>query len=145
MTYVLAALILGWLILIHEAGHCVAAKRAGVPVRIFSVGFGPALISRRWKGTEYRLSAIPLGGYVLLGLEGEKEYLGLPFRKRLAFALGGPLANILLAPLLYAVLNILAGHPGPEGLLVRPFIQTWQTLGLMVGSLGGPVQRSGLA
>ena len=143
MTYVLVALLLGWLILIHEAGHFLAAKRAGVPVRIFSVGFGPALVSRTWKGTQYRVSAIPLGGYVLLGLEDENQYLSLPLRKRLAFSLGGPLANILVVPLLYALLNVLGGHFGWEAILIRPFVQTWQTLGHMVAAIGGLFSDTG--
>jgi regulator of sigma E protease len=143
MTYFLTALILGWLILIHEAGHFAAARWAGVPVQRFSVGFGPALWSRRFGATEYRLSAIPLGGYVLLGLEDEHSYLAQPLAKRLAFSLGGPLANILLALPLYALLNALSGNMSLQSLLIAPFVQTSQTMGLIFGGLAGLFQDPG--
>ena len=58
----LAALFL--IVLVHEMGHLLAAKWAGMPASVFSVGFGRRLWGFHWKGTEYRLSAIPLGGYV---------------------------------------------------------------------------------
>ena len=143
MTYILITLILGWLVLIHEAGHFAAARAAGLPVRIFSVGFGPALWSRRYRGVEYRFSAIPLGGYVLLGLDHSRDYLELPFSKRLAFSLGGPLANLIAALPLFALLNAAAGELSLSGILLDPFAQTWQTLGLIGGSLAGLFQDPG--
>lgn len=143
MTYLLIALMLGFLILFHETGHFLAARAAGVPVRIFSVGFGPTLISGRRGGTEYRLSAVPLGGYVLLGLSDEKEYLALPFTRRLAFSLGGPLANIVLALPLYALLNALTGHLSFSGLFLDPFILTAKTLGLILGGFVTLFQEPG--
>ena len=143
MTYVLIALMLGFLVLFHEAGHFAAARLSGVPVRIFSVGFGPALLSRRRGGTEYRLSAVPLGGYVLLGLNDEKEYLSLPFSRRLAFSLGGPLANLLLALPLYALLGALTGHLTFSGLFLDPFVHTWKTLGLILGGFATLFQEPG--
>jgi RIP metalloprotease RseP len=53
-------------ILIHEGGHFLAAKALGLRADVFSLGFGPVLWKRRWRGTEYRVSAIPFGGYVAL-------------------------------------------------------------------------------
>lgn len=53
-------------ILIHEGGHFLAAKALGLRADVFSLGFGPVLWRRRWRGTEYRLSAVPFGGYVAL-------------------------------------------------------------------------------
>lgn len=67
---------IGSLIFIHELGHFLAAKKIGVRVHIFSLGFGPSLISRTWGETEYRLAIIPLGGYVKLAGEHPKE--GVP-------------------------------------------------------------------
>lgn len=67
---------IGSLIFIHELGHFLVAKKIGVRVHVFSLGFGMALISRTWGETEYRLSLIPLGGYVKLAGEHPKE--GVP-------------------------------------------------------------------
>ncbi|KXV23359.1 site-2 protease family protein, partial [Gluconobacter japonicus] len=74
-TIIAYVLILGILVFIHELGHYLAARWRGVKVETFSIGFGPAL--RRWydkSGTEWRLSAIPLGGYVKPhGFEGPDD------------------------------------------------------------------------
>ena len=65
VTSVLAAvLVLGLVVFVHELGHFLAAKRLGVGVLKFSLGFGPVLVSRRVGETEYCISAIPLGGFV---------------------------------------------------------------------------------
>jgi regulator of sigma E protease len=65
METVLAFLVLvGILIWFHELGHFLFAKLFGVKVEVFSVGFGPVLFKKQWGETEYRLSAIPLGGFV---------------------------------------------------------------------------------
>ena len=58
------AIVLGFLILIHEFGHYAAAKYFGVRVEVFSIGFGKRLLGFRRGDTDYRISAIPLGGYV---------------------------------------------------------------------------------
>lgn len=65
MVSILAFIVLlGVLVTVHEAGHFIVAKLAGVKVQVFSIGFGRALFSFRWGETEYRLSWLPLGGYV---------------------------------------------------------------------------------
>lgn len=58
---------LGFLILIHELGHFLACKIFNIPAHAFSIGFGPALIHKEWRGTEFKISPIPLGGYVAIG------------------------------------------------------------------------------
>src|SRR5262245_19031536 len=65
---------LGLLVFIHELGHFLMAKRNGVKVEAFSLGMGPILWKRVWNGTEYRISAVPLGGYVKMA----GEYVGEP-------------------------------------------------------------------
>ena len=66
-SIVSAVVVLGLLIFVHELGHFLAARRRGVKVSRFSIGFGPAIWSHQAKdGVEYRLSWIPLGGYVAL-------------------------------------------------------------------------------
>jgi len=99
-------LLLGALILVHELGHFVVAKLSGVRVLTFSLGFGPALLRRKWGDTEYRLAAIPLGGYVrMFGDEPDSDvpqsergaafnYKPLPLRT--AIVLAGPVMNLLL-------------------------------------------------
>ncbi len=57
------------LILVHELGHFLAAKWMGVTVEIFSLGFGPVLLRKKWGGTEYRLSLVQIGGYVKMAGE----------------------------------------------------------------------------
>jgi regulator of sigma E protease len=65
MSYMMVVLAIGLVILFHEFGHFIAAKKAGIAIAVFSLGFGPKVIGKKWGGTEYRLSLIPLGGYVL--------------------------------------------------------------------------------
>lgn len=96
MSYIAIVLIVGLLITIHEWGHLAAAKLCRIPVAQFSIGFGPALIKRQRAETSYRLSVIPIGGYVLAGLDPE-ALRTLPAHKRITFALGGPLANVAAA------------------------------------------------
>ncbi|MBQ4198959.1 MAG: site-2 protease family protein, partial [Kiritimatiellae bacterium] len=59
-------LLFSFAIFIHEFGHFLAAKLLGFKVDVFSIGFGPALWKKTWRGVEYRISAIPFGGYVAL-------------------------------------------------------------------------------
>jgi len=96
---------IGTLIFVHELGHFLAAKWIGVKVHVFSMGFGPALWSRVWRETDYRLSAIPLGGYVkLAGEHPEKEaplepgdFMAKPAHQRALVLLAGVGLNALLA------------------------------------------------
>jgi regulator of sigma E protease len=100
-----AAVALGILILLHEAGHFLVARRMGVGVEIFSFGFGPRLFGKRIGETDYRVSLFPLGGYVkLLGEEPDEELRGSPRefnsrtrRERAKILFAGPGTNLLLA------------------------------------------------
>ncbi len=96
MSYVTIAFVVGLIIAIHEFGHLLAARWCGIPVKRFSIGFGPRLFGFTVAGTSYWLSWIPIGGYVLHGLE-EREFRQLPTHKRVVFALGGPAANLVAA------------------------------------------------
>ena len=100
--------VLSVLIIVHELGHFFLAKRCGVRVEKFSLGFGRALYSRKNKDTEYSLSAIPLGGYVKLAGDNLEEFTGQDFEyysksiwQRALIILCGPLANYLLGFLLF--------------------------------------------
>lgn len=74
LTLFFLILILGFLVLIHELGHFLAAKAVGVHVHEFAIGFGNPIFSKTYKGTRYKINTIPLGGYVQL--EGEREDTG---------------------------------------------------------------------
>ena len=106
MYYFLIAVLIGLLIALHELGHLVAAKLSGIPVSRFSIGFGPRLLGINRKGTDYCLSAIPFGGYVLPALDPQ-IFDRLSARKRITFALGGPIANFSGAYFSLLLLNLL--------------------------------------
>ncbi len=99
------AVVLGFMILIHEFGHYAVAKLLGVRVEVFSIGFGKRLLGFRRGDTDYRISAIPLGGYVKMSGENPMdertgdpgEFLSHPRWHRFLIAIAGPAMNILLA------------------------------------------------
>lgn len=137
MSYFLVLIIIGFIVLIHEGGHFLAARWMKVPVRVFSIGFGPALWKINTKDVEYRFSAVPLGGYVMLDLDDEDEYLNLPLLKRAVFTLGGPLANIILAIPLYAVIACHAGGLSFHNLMVAPVSMIIAMFGAIGAALAG--------
>ena len=102
---VAVAAVLGFMILIHEFGHFAAAKLLGVRVEVFSIGFGKRLFGFRRGDTDYRLSAIFLGGYVKMSGENPMdertgdaaEFLSHPRWHRFLIAIAGPAMNIGLA------------------------------------------------
>jgi regulator of sigma E protease len=118
--------ILGAAVVIHEFGHFLVAKLFKIRVETFSVGFGPRLFGKKWGQTDYRLSAIPLGGYVKLGgdesnapLEGEgatdippEEMFNLrPRWQRILVALAGPVMNVITALAIPMVGALMYGVP----------------------------------
>src|SRR6185369_16545102 len=116
---------LGALVFVHELGHFLVAKRVGVCVQRFSIGFGPVIFSRRGGETEYAVSAIPMGGYVkMLGeddddeagvaLEPERAFSTQPVWKRGAIVGAGPLMNFVFAFVMYAVLFATIGVELPS-------------------------------
>ena len=123
LAYPLAFLaLLGVLVTFHEFGHYIVARWSGVQVLRFSIGFGRPIV--RWVdklGTEFVLALIPFGGFVRmlddrdpdqrdLARPGAKSYMDLHPRWRVAIALGGPLANFLLAILVFAILLIAGSY-----------------------------------
>lgn len=109
-------LLLGLLIFFHELGHFSVARFFGVRVETFSIGFGKALLKYKYGDTEYRISIIPFGGYVkMFGdnptakvPEEEKKYAFIhqPVWPRIAIVLAGPLANLILAFLIFFVIGL---------------------------------------
>jgi regulator of sigma E protease len=110
LSLVAFVFVLGVLIFIHELGHYLVAKALGIRVEVFSLGFGPRLAGFRRGHTDYRLSAVPLGGYVKMlgenpdeGLSGSpEEFLSRPKLHRFAVVIAGPLMNLILAVVLVA-------------------------------------------
>ena len=106
----LAAIAVGLLILVHELGHFMAAKAVGIRVEVFSIGFWKKVIAFRKGDTEYRLSAIPLGGYLKMAGELPEEGSGrpdelwskTPGQRALVFS-AGVLLNVVLAIALFIV------------------------------------------
>lgn len=137
MTVVVGMLVLGFLIVVHELGHLLAAKAMRMNVPAFSVGFGPVLWSKTWGNTEYRLSAIPLGGYVMLD-PNDPTFQSSTAWQRIQFFLAGPLANVLLTALLFASI-------GRPELLIDSTVDMVHVLGglfsgsIPVSKLSGPV------
>ncbi len=111
MSFLSAIILLGIIIFIHELGHFLFAKLLGVKVLKFSLGFGPKLIGKRYRDTEYLISSIPLGGYVkMLGetpgeeLKDEEKpfaYNYQPVWKRFVIVFAGPLFNIVFAVFIF--------------------------------------------
>lgn len=127
-TLLAFAIALGLLITFHELGHYWVARRCGVKVLRFSVGFGRVLLKKTDRhGTEWALSAIPLGGYVKMLDEPQPDddasagqaFNRQPVSKRFAIVAAGPLANLLLAAVLYAALNMI-GTQEPVAILAEP-------------------------
>ncbi len=98
------AIVLGFMVLVHELGHFAVAKWCGVRVEAFSIGFGPRLFGVRHGDTDYKISLLPLGGYVKMAGEvpGENatgdpgEFNAHPRWQRVLIAFAGPLANFIL-------------------------------------------------
>jgi len=113
-------IVLSILVFIHELGHFTVARLLGVRVYVFSIGFGKKLISKKWKGTEWSFSLIPLGGYVkmkgqedinpaLANNDSDSYNVKTPFQ-RILILLAGPFANFLLAFVLYIAIGLLGNN-----------------------------------
>ncbi|WP_438766204.1 sigma E protease regulator RseP [Kushneria sp. TE3] len=138
--------VLGLLITIHEFGHFWVARRCGIRVLRFSVGFGKPLISRVDRhGTEFALAAIPLGGYVKMlderegPVEPDEQHLAFNRQhvlKRIAVVIAGPLANFILAVVAYWVMFMvgttaivpMVGEVSPDSPAARGGLQNGQEI-----------------
>ena len=120
MTLIIFILIFGVIVLIHEFGHFIFAKKAGVYIYEFSIGFGPKLCSFKRKNdvTQYSIRLIPLGGYVSMAGEGEGEDDGIPedqrlcnksFFKRFMVMVAGVMNNFLLGFIILFIMGLIYG------------------------------------
>jgi regulator of sigma E protease len=130
-TIFIMGIVLGFLILIHEFGHFAVAKYFGVRVEVFSIGFGKRLLGFKKGDTDYRISAIPLGGYVKMSGENPMdertgdpgEFLSHPRWQRFLIALAGPAVNILLAVVLLT--GVYMVHYEYPAVLDEPAVVGW--------------------
>ncbi|MET0650506.1 MAG: RIP metalloprotease RseP [Pyrinomonadaceae bacterium] len=126
LGYLAFVFILGSAVILHEFGHFIVAKMLGIRVETFSVGFGKRLWGRKWGTTDYRLSLIPLGGYVKLGgddsnagiEEGSAEEIPVkerfdlrPRYQKFMVGVAGPVMNILTALAIPFVAAMTVGVP----------------------------------
>lgn len=134
----------GFVIFVHECGHYIMCKAFKVSVPSFSIGFGPVLLEKKIWGTQFRLSAIPLGGYNEIKDELAEDLSGKitpasdsfrskPYWQKLSILLGGIVSNLLLAVVLFACLSWL----GPS----RRAIKEFEVVNV---SQGAPADKAGL-
>jgi regulator of sigma E protease len=140
------ALVLGVMILIHEWGHFIVARLCGVRVDVFSIGFGPRLFGWKRGATDYRVSALPLGGYVRMAGQdlsevdsndvaptgGPDELMSKPRWQRALISFAGPCTNLLFPMILLTGFFVIVGMPYPA-YLDKPV----QVVALPGNSIGG--------
>ncbi len=142
---------IGVLVAVHEYGHFWMARRMGIRVLRFSIGFGKVLWSRRdARGTEYAISAVPLGGYVKLLDEREgpvaaadlaEAYNRKPVWRRILVLVAGPAANFLFAIAAYWVLFVagvpalkpVVGEVNPDSVAARAGLQSGDAIVAVAG------------
>jgi len=109
-TFVASVVIFGLLIFVHELGHFLVAKKAGIGVTEFAIGFGPRLLGWQAGETSYSLRLFPLGGFVrLVGQDPEESELEGSFQRqpiwrRFAVIISGPLMNLALAVVIFSLI-----------------------------------------
>jgi regulator of sigma E protease len=133
-------IVLGFLVFAHESGHFLVAKLFRVRVLVFSLGFGKRLFGFRKGATDYRVSLVPLGGYVRMAGDtpeenqpaNPEEFLSKPKWQRFLILVAGPLVNVVIAIAFIAIINMV----GTESVIMQPIIGEV--------SPGKPAARAGL-
>lgn len=155
MFYLFGVLLLGIVVLVHEFGHFIVARLCGVRVEVFSIGFGKALCKLKRGDTEYRISLVPLGGYVRMSGENPAEqeenenkdidpsllFSHKKWWQKVCIVFAGPLFNILFTALVLFVVSFfrltapssLIEHVDPEG----PAAEAGMTDGDIIVRMGG--------
>src|SRR5882762_2693296 len=130
------ALVLGLMIMIHEWGHFIVARFLGVRVDVFSIGFGPRLFGWKRGATDYRVSALPFGGYVRMAGQdlseidsadvaptgASDELMSKPRWQRALISVAGPTVNLIMPLLLLSGFFWIKGLPYPSYLDKPPVI-----------------------
>ncbi len=135
---------LSFLVFIHEMGHFLVAKWAGVKVNTFSIGFGKKLIKWKRGETEYCISLIPFGGYVAMAGEqpgeetgGKGDFQSISVPKRILIALAGPVVNLVFAFVALAALYLTGVQEAKNNMVVGDVLEASpaETAGVMRGDL----------
>ncbi len=141
MSVVIFLFILGILVIVHEWGHFISARFLGIGVDKFSIGFGPEIFSRKVKGTDFIVSAIPLGGYVKLAGDersncqgATNEFFSRPVWQRAVVVMMGPVVNFLFAYMCFFFLFSVTGYPIKDNQIgeVMPGMPAFES-GLLAG------------
>lgn len=111
MSLIIAFLLLGILVFIHELGHLLAGLAVGIKAEAFSIGFGPAVISKNIKGINFKISAFPFGGYCKFkgesaegAIVSKDDFMNLSPLKRISVYFAGPMFNYLFAVFIFIIL-----------------------------------------
>lgn len=141
-TILVAILLFGVLIMVHELGHFFAGRMMGIQVKEFSIGMGPVLFSRERKGIKYNLKALPIGGSCLFIGEDEEHkasgaFNNAPVWRRMVTIVAGPLMNFLLGVVLIMVLYMALGV-----MQIQPVVDQFNDADVFTA--GNPAQEAGL-
>jgi len=143
---ILGVAVIATAIMIHEAGHLMAAKALRIPVKEFAVGFGPRLIAGKWRGTVYTVRLVLVGGYVL---PDQEAFDAAPAWKRILVFAAGPAVNLLTAVAIVTAAGLCLGAPPAKslaagfaflGLVAQATVEFLQVFG--VQAVGGPLAMS---
>lgn len=149
VTLLVFLLIIAVLVTIHEFGHFIVAKKVGVYVKEFAIGFKPRLWAKKVGETEYALNIIPLGGYVRLYGEGAKEtgersLGGRSLAERFYILVAGASMNILLGWFILLILFIVGFQPIFPGIEKDPFVNIAPITKVDTVATGSPAYQAGL-
>jgi len=152
MIALYGAVVLGALVFVHELGHFLVAKWLGVRVLSFSIGMGPRLFGFQKGGTDYRISILPLGGFVRMAGDSpdandrqgrSDEFLEKPWWARALITAAGPFANLVLAFLINVSVYLIGvrtpdfpstvGHVAPASTVERVGLREWDKIETLDG------------
>ncbi len=154
------ALVLGLLVFVHELGHFLVAKWLGVRVLSFSIGMGPRLFGFQKGGTDYRISILPLGGFVRMAgdspdatdRQGKSyEFLEKPWWARALITAAGPFANLILAFVINIAVYLIGvrtpdfpstvGHVAPQSIVMNIGLREWDRIQSLDGRPAGTMRQ----
>jgi regulator of sigma E protease len=160
MIALYGALVLGVLVFVHELGHFLVAKWLGVRVLSFSIGMGPRLFGFTRGGTDYRISMLPLGGFVRMAGDSPEaqdrqgqpyEFLEKPWWARALITAAGPVANLLLAFLINVAVYLIGirtpdfpstvGRVGPGSIAQSVGVREWDRIETFDGRPAGTMRQ----
>ena len=118
MGIIFAIIIFSFIVFFHELGHFSLAKKNGIDVEEFSIGMGPTLFSKEYRGTRYCIKLLPLGGSCMMGEDEEAtdspgNFNNKPVWARISVIAAGPVFNFILAFVFAVILIVMVGYDKP--------------------------------